>query len=177
MGRDDQIVVLAEAIVREERAGELLVGRFGNPALHGAVTALADSAVARGVVIRTVMGRRTASDGRRQIVVPAADVHKQAEGQRLNGRRTDAEIAVCCRLVGRGQILVSAEAFVRGKRVPEKLVGVFSERRSGVFVTPDACRSGTFTIQDSSTPRSLMPAPSCRLLCPDEGFNPAGLPS
>ena len=58
VGREDQIVVLAEAIVREERARELLVGRFGNPALHGAVTALTDSTVARGVVIRTVMGRR-----------------------------------------------------------------------------------------------------------------------
>jgi hypothetical protein len=62
VGREDQIVVLAEAIVREERARELLVGRFGNPALHGAVTALADSTVARGVVIRTVMGRRTVAD-------------------------------------------------------------------------------------------------------------------
>jgi hypothetical protein len=61
VGREDQIVVLAEAIVREERARELLVGRFGNPALHGAVTALADSAVARGVVIRTIMGRCTAA--------------------------------------------------------------------------------------------------------------------
>jgi hypothetical protein len=167
VGREDQIVVLAEAIVREERARELLVGGFGNPALHGAVTALADSAVAPGVVIRTVMGRRTVADGRRQIVVPAADVHKQAEGRRQNGRRVDAEITVCCRLVGRGQILVCAEAFVRGERVPELLVGVFSERRSGVFVTPDACRSGTFTIQNSSTPKSLMPAPSGRLLSPD----------
>jgi len=120
VGREDQIVVLAEAIVREERARELLVGRFGNPAIHGAVTALADSAVAPGVLIRTVMGRR-------QIVAPAADVHKQAEGQRLNGRRIDAEIAVVCRLVGWGQVLIPAEAFVRGERVPEKLVGDFSE--------------------------------------------------